>query len=836
MDILMAGAGRGTIRFPEEIFPVEGFCCVHDDPAVRVLALGGGEGAALVAMELVMLGDGAIDQIRTIVSEICGIKKEHVLVHVTHAISTPHDPMMMPPFARVEGAEEKSELYQKAVLEAVTEAAKMAAGSRCPVSIGSAEGLCRVNTNRDVNTCAGWWIGESGDEPVNQKMTVIELKNEKDKPTAFLIHYALKTCALDNSEQDKNTRQISSDVAGKACRIMEDTYGVPCFFLMSAAANHVPRHTAWFDEVLPDGNIKTIDKGVEYGLKLVEEFGTEMARDAAAIAEKITVFENQANTRVLHTAFEWPGVGRMEKKPSKDPVYPPGRGPRDVDVWALTVGEYAFVCGKAEMNQPTQQDIEARSPYPHTVFMTMVNGGMKYMPEASAYDRFTWEAQSTFVAKGAAEKFADTAVNLLVDNPVTAAEDKEAGSHTQMKKKTYLYVGNWSFEANPEKGKGISIFTYEPETGDLELMETICPEVAGGQLCLNAERGILYVNDECGNRRGEIGGGGYIMAFKIDPATGRLSLMNRKDSLSPEPSYVCLDKSEKYLVTCHCADPWHVTKIVKNEDGSFTNEVLFDDTALVMFAVNEDGSLGEVCDVAITPGTGGKGEHSRVNVDPVSGHIQLVQVVSRLHSVVASPRGDVLAVCDKGMDKVYTFKIDRENGKLIQTDEWSAPEVACFPRYAAFHPEKPVLYVNNENYALLNSFHYDEGTGSIERFHSVYLLPEDPGMVDGKPVGAQDIMVHPNGKVLYCTLCGLNLIVVCRLDEKGVPTPYQRIYSRGNLPRGIALSPDRRFLFSGNMVSGDITVFSVDEEGLLTDTGRTVAAVSPSALRFYTPD
>lgn len=400
--------------------------------------------------------------------------------------------------------------------------------------------------------------------------------------------------------------------------------------------------------------------------------------------------------------------------------------------------------------------------------------------------------------------------------------------------KTFVYVGNWSFQAKPAKGKGISIFEYEPETGELKLVETIRPDVAAGQLYLDARNQILYSNDECGERRGEIGGGGYLLAFKIDPETGKLTLMNQKDSLSPEPSYLCLDKSGKYLVTCHCGDPWHVTRIVKRPDGSFGNEVLFDDSAVVMFRVNEDGSLGEVCDVSVNEGTGGKGENSQVNVDPVSGHIQLVEVLSRLHAVVASPSGEMLAVCDKGMDKVYTYRIDRENGKLVKLNEWAAPEVACFPRYAAFHPTKQVLYVNNENYALLNSFHYDETTGELDRFDKVYLLEEDPGMVDGKPVGAQDIMVHPNGKILYCTLCGLNLIVVCRIDENGVPRPVQRVDSRGNLPRGIALSPDGRFLLSGNMVSGDITTFAVDEEGLLTDTGKTFEAVSPSALRFLT--
>lgn len=400
--------------------------------------------------------------------------------------------------------------------------------------------------------------------------------------------------------------------------------------------------------------------------------------------------------------------------------------------------------------------------------------------------------------------------------------------------KTFVYVGNWSFQAKPEKGKGISIFEYEPEHGDLTLIETIRPDVAAGQLYLDARNRILYSNDECGERRGEIGGGGYLLAFRIDPGSGKLTLMNQKDSLSPEPSYLWLDKGGKYLVTCHCGDPWHVTRIVKRPDGSFGNEVLFDDSALVLFRVNEDGSLGEVCDVSVNPGTGGKGENSQVNVDPVSGHIQLVEVLSRLHAVVGSPSGELLAVCDKGMDKVYTYRIDREEGRLCRLSEWTAPEVACFPRYCAFHPTENVLYVNNENLALLNSFHYDEATGKLERFDKVYLLEEDPGLVDGKPVGAQDILVHPNGKTLYCTLCGLNLIVVCRIGENGVPLPVQRINSRGNLPRGIALSPDGRFLLSGNMVSGDITTFAVDADGLLTDTGKTFEAVSPSAVRFLT--
>ena len=402
-----------------------------------------------------------------------------------------------------------------------------------------------------------------------------------------------------------------------------------------------------------------------------------------------------------------------------------------------------------------------------------------------------------------------------------------------MSRKIYVYVGNWSFEAKPEKGKGVSIFSYEEETGDMTLLETIRPDVAGGQMYLDGERQILYVSNECGERRGEIGGGGYVMAYRINPEDGSLSLMNEKESLCPEPSYLCMDQTKRYLIACHCSDPWHVTKIVKRKDGTYANEVLFDDTALVMFRIQEDGSLGDVCDVAITEGTGGKDPRSQVNVDPVSGHIQLVEVISRLHSVVKSPSGGVFAVCDKGMDRIYTYRIDYEKECLMRLDEWVSEDVACFPRYGAFHPTLPVFYANNENHATLNCFHCDEEIGKLQCTKTIDLLSYDPGMVDGKPVGAQDILVHPSGKCMYVTLCGLNLIIVLHLDEEGNPTCAQEVKSGGVLPRGLGMSPDQRFLLSGNMVSGDITTFAVAEDGTLTSTGKVIPAVSPSAIRFF---
>ncbi len=397
--------------------------------------------------------------------------------------------------------------------------------------------------------------------------------------------------------------------------------------------------------------------------------------------------------------------------------------------------------------------------------------------------------------------------------------------------KTYLYIGNWSFEARPAKGKGISLFEYDSQDGSVKLIETICPEIAAGQLYLDAANGILYSNDECGERHGEIGGGGGLLAFKIDRTNGRLTLMNKVDSLGTEPSYLCMDKSGKYLTVSHMCDPFFVTKIIRKEDGTLGNEVIFCDGGLVLFRINDDGSIGPAVDASLQEGYYGKSPNSKRIIDPLSGHVQLTEVISRMHCVVPSPDGEVMIVCDKGMDRIYSYRIDREAGRLIHLDTWMAP-VGSFPRYCAFNPANGLLYVNYERLDKVSVFSVDTSLGKMEVLGETRLFPEDYEQPLEKELCIQDVLISPNGRNLYVCAGGYDVIVELIVEEDGMPVSKAVLDSRGTQPRGLALSPDGRFFLSGNMVSGDITVFEVGADGLLSDTGRTYPAISPSALRF----
>lgn len=370
-----------------------------------------------------------------------------------------------------------------------------------------------------------------------------------------------------------------------------------------------------------------------------------------------------------------------------------------------------------------------------------------------------------------------------------------------------VLVGNWGFEPG---SRGITIYRYYPEDGHLELRETIFPEIEAGQLCIDEGRKIIYVANEIGSRRGENGGGGYISAYKLDSDTRAIHFFNERETLVPYPAYLYVDKTKSFLLVAHHSDKHYITKIVRKKDGGFTNRVLSSDTLLVLFQIMPDGSIGEICDMFDT-GIYGNGR------------------ISHQHSIVPGLGENIFFVCDKGLDLIYTFKIDEKNKKLVLLHR-EPVEKGSMPRYSVAHPYLPLLYVNNEGNEYVNLFQYRED-GKIELLTKVSLLYKEAG-ADSQKIGGTDILLHPNGKTMYVGICGVNRIAVLSILKNGMLRLKQNISCGGVNPRGLCLSPDCRYLYSGNVVSCDITMFCVQEDGSLSPSKLIFPAVSPSVIRF----
>lgn len=369
--------------------------------------------------------------------------------------------------------------------------------------------------------------------------------------------------------------------------------------------------------------------------------------------------------------------------------------------------------------------------------------------------------------------------------------------------KMFVFAGSWGMKPGP---KGLSIFSYDPETAELEFVKRIHDEINVGNQCFDPKRKILYVTDEASHQRSH-GVGGYVQAFSPDEAEG-LAELGGCETLLPKPSYLWLDKSGSYLLAAHHSDRGRVTKLVRNADGSFSSRAVTDDAGLALLLLDSTGVPAEPVDYVLTVGK-----------DPFGSH-----PLSHQHCVVADPTGELYLVCDKGQDCIYSFRLDREKGKLAlihttQVEDGSAP------RYAVFHPALPVVYENNEKRPVLNTYRYHVESGELILLDSIRL--EEEGM---EKLQASDLVLHPDGKHLYASVRGANTIVVFEIDEKGLLHRIQTVRCGGENPRGLCVSPDGRFLLCANIESNCITRFMTGEDGRLTAFGEPVQAHMPGNL------
>jgi 6-phosphogluconolactonase (cycloisomerase 2 family) len=371
----------------------------------------------------------------------------------------------------------------------------------------------------------------------------------------------------------------------------------------------------------------------------------------------------------------------------------------------------------------------------------------------------------------------------------------------------HAIIGNWRAK-NGENG--FSVFSYDPRTAEMEFVRQCNTEVCVGAQYVDYDRNIIYATDEICDQRGQFGGGGYAFAYSFNKANGEMKLLGGSKTLLNNPSYIWLDKSKKYAVISHHSSSRYVTKLKKDAAG-YSSITEFDDTALVLMRINDDGSPGDMLAVFVTPGIGVSGPH----------------VISHQHSVMADPSSELYIVCDKGLDTLYSVKIDREKGKLVKCGEIETP-VGYNPRYVVFHPVLSVFYGNNERNETLYAYSYDVASGKME------VLFQSPSLIEkciDKRIMPSDLAIKPDGSFLYAAVRGANVIAVFEIGHGGIMKLVQNIDCGGDNPRGLCVAPDGRFLFSANLDSGRVTVFNI-ERGLPVKTGQEVKAPAPGTMKI----
>lgn len=349
----------------------------------------------------------------------------------------------------------------------------------------------------------------------------------------------------------------------------------------------------------------------------------------------------------------------------------------------------------------------------------------------------------------------------------------------------FAYVGCRTTKERNARGEGISVYAVDETAGTWHQVQLVNNLINPSFLAFDRARRFLYtVHGDTSN----------VSAFSIDAASGKLTLINTESTGGKNPVHLCIDPTNRFVVVAN-----HVT------------------SSLAVLPRKDDGSLGKLTDL--------------VQLEGKIGPHRVEQPFPKPHQVELDPKGQFILVPDKGLDRVFTYKLNTSTGKL-QTGAAPAAESreGAGPRHIAFHPKGVFAYVVNELDSTVTAHHYDSASGALSPFQVLSTLP-DTFVQNSR---AAEIAVSADGKFVYASNRGQDSIAIFALDQNnGRLSVLGWQSSNGKTPRFFALSPTGRSLYAANEDSDTIVGFDMDAATGKLSVRNTVANTgSPVCIVF----
>jgi 6-phosphogluconolactonase len=342
-------------------------------------------------------------------------------------------------------------------------------------------------------------------------------------------------------------------------------------------------------------------------------------------------------------------------------------------------------------------------------------------------------------------------------------------------------IGAYTEEAMGH-GEGIGLYRFDAVSGGMRSSGITRPARNPSYLTLSADGAYLYAVAELKE--------GAVSAYQRDPATGTLEQLNAQATGGEHPCHLSLDTTGRFLLA------------VNYTGGN-----------VAVFPVAEDGSLEPASQVLA---------HEGSSLNPER------QAEPHPHMILPSPDGRFVYVTDLGTDQIVCYRLDPENGELIDV-AYTDVTPGMGPRHFAFSPDERTMVVIGELDSTLNSFAVEDD-GTLTAISTVSIIPAD---FTGNTSCAH-VLFSSDGRFVYGSNRGHDSIAVASFGAESRRLEIVEIVPTGGKePRNFALDPTGRWLLAANQYSDTITVLARDERtGKLTATGASIASASPVCLLF----
>lgn len=303
-----------------------------------------------------------------------------------------------------------------------------------------------------------------------------------------------------------------------------------------------------------------------------------------------------------------------------------------------------------------------------------------------------------------------------------------------------------------------------------------------------------------------------IRIYDVDVKGGRL--VERDEVTITNSSYVTISHNQKYVYSI--TDMGVESFKVKKDGGlktinmasingmrgcylstDYSDKFLFvagyHDGKITVLRLNEDGSVGDICDEIFHQGIGSIMERTSTP------HVSCVKMTRD---------NKYLCAADMGIDHVKVYRLDHNSGKLRQVDIVRC-EQGSAPRLIKFRRDGKFAYVLNELHHNVEVYEYKD-LGDFPEFTKIQQIStaNDYHTMD---TAAFALKFSVDCKYLFCTNAGDNSVGAFKIDEKtGMLEKLFVLPVSGDYPKDVAIFPDSKHLISLNHETDTMTFFNLD--------------------------
>lgn len=333
-----------------------------------------------------------------------------------------------------------------------------------------------------------------------------------------------------------------------------------------------------------------------------------------------------------------------------------------------------------------------------------------------------------------------------------------------------VYAGAYTSESRPGS---VTSYDLDGRTGELKLLDTVEAE-SSSFLAVHPTGSVIYAVRE--------GDQGAVISYTVS-GDGRLSRTGPpRETGGAGPCHLSVAPGGRWLIVAN-----------------------YGSGSVAVLPIDPDGWLpGDRTDLTQHQGDGPdltRQEHAHA------------------HNVRFAPSGEHVYAVDLGTDTIYTYALDGSKGRLEPVETHRAPAGAG-PRHIAFD-NADHAFVCNELASTVTAYDVNPKTGALQEKQTIAAVKGSYATDGPKRNYPAEIAVTEDGRFVYVSNRGTDVITVFAVDGEGVLSPVADFGCGGENPRGFVIVSGQ--LLVANQVSGNIAVFDLDPQtGLAEPVGQPV--------------